>query len=266
MMKAEALRKRFLTGPLVIGGHTFLDDPAITEMLGYHGYEFVWIDGEHGPFDKKRLLDHIMAAASGGCASFVRVPWNDPVIIKPVLEMGPDGIIAPMVTTREEAEAFVQACSYPPRGVRGFGPRRASRYGNIDKVTYVTHAEEYMLRIIQIEHIRAVENLEEICDVDGIDLLIVGPNDLSASMGTLEDTHAPCMTPVYDRIAEVARKKHMPFGVSIGPDDNIAIQEWLARGIQVMSCGDDISFIAQGAVSTIAKVKKAKDEIGNSLK
>lgn len=261
MILAQELRRRFREGPLVIGGHTFLDDPAITEMLGYHGYEFVWIDGEHGPFDKKRLLDHIMAAASGGCASIVRVPWNDPVIIKPVLEMGPDGIIAPMVTDARQARDFVAACSYPPRGVRGYGPRRASMYGAIGKAEYVTTAESRMLRIIQIEHIDAVNHLEEICDVAGIDLLIVGPNDLSASMGTLTDTHAEIMLPIYDRIAAVCRQKGMPFGVSIGPQDTQALQEWLARGVQVISCGDDISFIASGARATISQIKACKERL-----
>ena len=257
---AQQLRQRMRTGPLLKGGHTFLDDPAITEMLGYHGYEFVWIDGEHGSFDKKRTLDHIMAAASGGCASFVRVPWNDPVILKPILEMGPDGIIAPMVTTAEEARAFISACAYPPEGIRGYGPRRASRYGAISKETYVRTAMERMLHIVQIEHIRAVENLEAICDVPGIDLLIVGPNDLSASMGTLTDTHAPCMLPLYDRIAEVCKRKGMPFGVSIGPDDTTAMREWIARGIQVLSCGDDVSFIARGAQETLRTIRTLAGE------
>lgn len=255
MNHVNRLRKRFLEGPLVIGGHTFLDDPAITEMLGFHGYEFVWIDGEHGPFDKKRLLDHIMAAASGGCASFVRVPWNDPVLLKPVLEMGPDGIIVPMVTDAQGARDFIAACSYPPIGVRGFGPRRAAKYGMISKKDYVETASDRMLHIIQIEHIQAVEHLEEICDVEGVDLLIVGPNDLSASMGTLSDTRAPIMMPIYDRIAEICKRKGMPFGVSIGPDDRASIQEWIERGVNVISCGDDISFISSGARQTIGMIQ-----------
>lgn len=262
MIRAQELRKRFREGPLVIGGHTFLDDPAITEMLGFHGYEFVWIDGEHGPFDKKRLLDHIMAAAAGGCASIVRVPWNDPVLIKPVLEMGPDGIIAPMITDAQQAHAFVAACRYPPKGVRGYGPRRASMYGAIGKADYISTAESRMLRVIQIEHIDAVNHLEEICDVEGIDLLIVGPNDLSASMGTLADTHADMMLPIYDRISSICRRKKMPFGVSIGPGDTMAMREWLARGVNVLSCGDDISFIASGARATIRRIKEFQEEAG----
>ena len=99
--KAQVIREKMKRGDVVIGGHTFYIDPSITEALGLHGFEFVWIDGEHSAFDKGSTLAHIMAAAAADTASIVRVPWNDPVLVKPVLEMGPDGIIFPMVCTAE---------------------------------------------------------------------------------------------------------------------------------------------------------------------
>lgn len=201
------------------------------------------------------LLSHIVAAQTTKAASFVRVAWNDPVLIKPVLDMGPDGLIAPMVLTAKEAKAFVDACLYPPRGVRGFGPRLARQYGALSTSEYISAAKDRMLRIIQIEHITAVENLHDILKVAGVDLIIVGPNDLSASMGHLGDTRNAEMLPVYDRIAQIAKRCGMPFGVSLGPDDERSIQQWLRRGARVISCGDDVSFIAKGAQTTLAKIK-----------
>lgn len=255
MCQAERIRAKLRAGRLIVGGHTFLKDPAITEMLGFHGYEFVWIDGEHGAFNPETLLLHIVAADAAGTASFVRVAWNDPVVIKPVLDMGPDGLIAPMICTEEEARAFVRACSYPPEGVRGFGPRRACRYGAVDTPAYAREAQARMLRIPQIEHIEAVRNLAAIIAVRGIDLVIIGPNDLSASMGHLGDTRHPDMMPVYDEIAAVCVRAGMPFGVSLGPTDMVSADEWKKRGASLIGCGDDISFISIGARKTIAAIR-----------
>ena len=104
LSKARQIREKMRRGETVIGAHTFYLDPSITEALGLHGFEFVWIDGEHSAFDKAGTNLHIMAAAAADTASIVRVPWNDPILVKPILEMGPDGIIFPMIRTAEEAK------------------------------------------------------------------------------------------------------------------------------------------------------------------
>jgi len=253
--RAELLREKFRKHELVVGGHVFFTDAEITEQLGDHGYEFVWIDAEHSAFDLNCILGHIIAAAAAGTASFVRVAWNDPVRIKPVLEMGPDGLILPMVCTREEAEDAVRSCSYPPKGVRGFGPRRANRYNEMDTLDFLEQAERSFLRILQIEHQRAVENLEEILQVEGIDLLIVGPNDLSASYGLLGHTRDPRMMPVYDEIAAKCKAAGKPFGVSLGPADRDSIRDWVRRGASAVGCADDVSFISMGCKDTLEFVR-----------
>lgn len=249
--RAERLRARFRNHELVVGGHVFYTDPEITEQLGAHGFEFVWIDAEHSAFDLQCILAHIMAAASADTASIVRVAWNDPVRIKPVLEMGPDGLILPMVCTREEAEAAVRSCTYPPRGVRGFGPRRANWYGAMDTPEYLEQADRSFLRILQIEHQTAVEHLDEILQVEGIDLLVVGPNDLSASYGLLGHTRDARMMPVYDEIAAKCRAADMPFGVSLGASDRASMADWIRRGVCFLGCGDDISYISMGCRATM---------------
>lgn len=255
MTRAIRLREKLSRGELIVGGHVFLTDPEVTESLGMHGFEFVWIDAEHSAFDRTEILAHVVAAAAADTASFVRVAWNDPVIIKPVIEMGPDGIILPMVSTAEEARAAVAACRYPPAGVRGFGPRRANAYGAVDTADYLAHADERLLKIMQIEHVRAVENLEEILTVPGVDLIIVGPNDLSASVGHLGDTRHPDVIALYDQIERVAKRMKKPFGVSLGAGDRVSIEDWVRRGAALIGCGDDLSYLSMGSKATLSYVR-----------
>lgn len=249
--KAQLIREKMQRGETVIGAHTFYIDPSITEALGLHGFEFVWIDGEHSAFDKAGTLSHIIAAAAADTASIVRIPWNDPVLVKPVLEMGPDGVIFPMVCSAEEARKAVASCMYPPKGVRGFGPRRANHYGAISNEEYLAHPEEKFLRIVQIEHVDAVHNLREILSVEGIDFPLVGANDLSASIGHLGDTRHPEVRALCEEIVQVCREMGRPFGVSLGAGDHEAISYWIDKGVSFIGCGDDISHISMGCQATM---------------
>lgn len=251
MDKARAILDALKQHRLVIGGHVFLTDPSISEAMANFGYDFIWIDAEHGPFDKERLLAHVVAANGGGAAAIVRVASNDPAIIKPVLEMGVDGIIVPMVCTKAEAEKAVAACRYPPAGLRGFGPRRANRYGRIPMDEYLRGADASILKIVQIEHVDAVRNLVDILSVEGLSAVIIGPNDLSASAGRLGQLRHPEMPPLYESIVKTCKLRGMPCGVSIGPGDRDWISYWLGLGVDFISCGDDISFLSDGATRTI---------------
>lgn len=255
MDKARMISDAFAEGKLVIGGHVFLTDPSISEAMASFGYDFLWIDAEHGPFDKERVLAHVVAANGAGSAAFVRVAGNDPILIKPILEMGIDGIIIPMVCTAEEAKRAVAACLYPPRGNRGFGPRRAIRYGAIPMDEYLATADSSFLKIVQIEHVEAVKNLRPILAVKGLDAVIIGPNDLSASIGKLGKLGDPEVVALYDEIVAVCKKAGKPCGVSIGPGDRKFIQEWIGRGVDFISCGDEISFMAIGAAQTMAHIR-----------
>jgi 2-dehydro-3-deoxyglucarate aldolase/4-hydroxy-2-oxoheptanedioate aldolase len=261
MEKAQVLLSRMKQGSCkVVGGHVFFTDPSISAAMATFGYDFIWIDGEHGPFDKQNLLMHVMAVNEGGSAAFVRVPANDPTLIKPVLEMGIDGIIIPMVLTEEEARKAVSACLYPPKGIRGFGPRRAIHYGNTNLQTYLEGSEDSFLRIVQIEHEIAVSNIEAILSVDGLDAIIIGPNDLSASVGLLGQSLHPRVLEMGKTIITAAKKAGKPVGVSIGPDEE-TIKIWMALGVDFLSVGDDISFLQQGAKRTIGFVSKQSEEI-----
>jgi 2-keto-3-deoxy-L-rhamnonate aldolase RhmA len=253
--KAQEILHRARDNQLVIGAHVFFANFEIAEAFGFMGYDFVWIDGEHSAFDKEKTLMNIIAANSGGTASFVRVPWNDPVLIKPILEMGPDGIIIPMIASAEEARRAVAACMYPPEGMRGFGPRRANRYGTVDNDTYLSNVNQSFLRIMQIEHYKAVESLEEIMDVPGVDVIMVGPNDLSGSLGLLGQTRHPEVMKWFDKLAAKCIKANMPFGTSLGASDTESIKDWVDRGVSLIGCADDLGFVTSGGQEILAMVK-----------
>jgi len=255
MDKAHLLRDAFASGRLLIGGHVFLNDPSIAEAMSMFGYKALWIDGEHGTFDKEKILAHIVAANGAGAAAIVRVVGNDPYAIKPVLEMGPDGLIVPMVCSAEEAKRMVDACTYPPSGSRGFGPRRANRYGSQTAAEYLENADRSIVKIAQIEHIKAVENIDGILGVEGLDAVVIGPYDLSGSVGRLGQLTHPDLIALYDRIVAACKAKGKPCGVSIGPSDQEYMRAWIQRGVDFIFCGDDLAFMAMGAKQTIGFIE-----------
>lgn len=254
MNKSIELLRRMKNKELLIGTHVHLADLSIAEQMGVLGFDFVWIEGEHSPLDKQIILGHIIAAKAGGTASLVRIPWNDPVLAKPILEMGPDGIIFPFIRTAEEARVAVAACTYPPKGIRGFGPRRANRYGTQPAVEYLEGVDASFLRIMQIEHVDAVNNLEEILAVDGVDTIVVGPNDLSGSIGLLGQTRHPEVMALMDKIGEKCNAAKVPFGVSMGVD-KVSLTDWVRRGAVWIGAGNDVSYIAQAGSDTIKLIR-----------
>ena len=247
--KLEKIRGKFAKGAPVIGTHVFLRDLCISEMIGNLDYDFVWIDGEHTGIDRASFLQHIIAMNGTHAACFVRVPWNDAVLVKPVLDMGVDGVIFPYIRSAEDARRAVASCEYPPAGVRGFGPLRANKYGLIGAGDYVKAATKDIFKIIQIEHIDAIYSIEEILAVPGIDMIVCGPNDLSGSMGLLLETRHPRVMQAMDAMAEACKRHSIPFGVSMGPAaDNM--RDWLRRGASFLSLGSDAGYIMDGAIAT----------------
>jgi 2-dehydro-3-deoxyglucarate aldolase/4-hydroxy-2-oxoheptanedioate aldolase len=162
-----------------------MSDPVVTELLGQLDYDFFWVDTEHGPIDYYGLQLVLMAATASDTETLVRVPWNDTVMVKRVLDLGPAGIIFPSIRTVEEARHAMKACLYPPEGERGCGPSRAVRWGACPLPKYIERSKDVICRTIQIEHADTVTNLKEIVKIPEIDAYIFGPADLSGSIGEL---------------------------------------------------------------------------------
>ena len=165
--------------------------PAITEVLACMGYDFVVIDQEHGAGSLGDAVAMLRACDAAGCPAIVRVPWNDQVYLKRILDVGAQSLMIPMVETAGEAAAAVAACRYPPAGRRGYAApsMRCSRYGRIED--YIQGANAQLLIICQIESAAAAGRAAEIAGVDGVDMVLIGVNDLAGSIGRLERLGEP---------------------------------------------------------------------------
>lgn len=234
-------KEKLKAGQKLIGFEVDLADPCIAEMAAMQGYDFLWIDTEHEAMDYETVLMQIIACHSGGAASLVRIPWNEPYLAKRVLEMGPDGIIFPMVNSAEEAKQAMDSCVYPPHGKRGFGPRRACGYCGEDLFAFIERANDSMCRFVQVEHVDAVNNLDEILRIPFLDGLILGPCDLSGSIGLLNDIYHPDVMALIDKTAAKCNAAGMPLGIAVGANSTEQIRFWLDKGCQFICSGADMS-------------------------
>ena len=255
-MSEKTIRERLKSGELLFGTEVDLCDPCITEMTGRMGYDFIWIDTEHEAIDYHTALMHIIAAKAAGTASFVRIPQNEPYLAKRILEMGPDGIIFPMINNEIELKKAMDSCLYPPDGTRGFGPRRAANYGAEDMDEYISGYKDSVLRFAQIESEEAALKIDAMCKVPFVDGFIFGPCDLSGTVGRLNDIKNPKVLSLIDNVIEKCRSANIPVGIAIGSDSEEDIKFWLDRGIQFVSAGSDISAIVSANRARINIINK----------
>ena len=250
---------KLAAGELAIGSHVAFGSPFLTEMIAGTGFDFIWIDAEHGALDRGDIQTHLLACRAAGAAGLVRVPGNDPNQIKSVLDMGADGVIIPMVNTAADAEAAAAATHYPPVGIRGMGLRRACNYGLWDKDEYVENTDRHVWTVAQIEHVDAMDQLAEIAAVPGISAFVIGPNDFSMSLRTPTRTVRPTdpeAQAYFDQIAKTLRESKKPFGVS-GVCSKAFVQQWLDRGASFLSVNFDFHYIINGAKTALEQVREA---------
>lgn len=198
-----------------IGTHVSMTDPCICELFGYLGFDYIWIDMEHTTIDYKTLLCHLNGAKAAGVDAIVRVPEYDFVSLKKVLEMGPAGIVLPMIKSIEQAQKLIDFTFYPPKGNRGFGPSRAIRYGVDDVNEYIKEGSNDLLRFIQIEHVDAVKILPQLLKIDGIDGFIIGPCDLSGSVNELNMVFGATTSHLIEEILKEVRAARKVIGAVI---------------------------------------------------
>jgi 2-keto-3-deoxy-L-rhamnonate aldolase RhmA len=251
--------EKIKNGETAIGTHVQMGSPMIMDIMGRVGFDAVWIDTEHTAIDKDNLLNHIISLSGHGTAAIVRIPWNDAVLAKPVLEMGPDGIIFPYVRSADDVDRAMKSCIYPPYGCRGFGPIRANNYGMMTNDEYFNYYIENTMRIAQIEHVDAVECIDEILKVQYLSAIVLGPNDLSGSLGLLGRQEHPDVQACFDKVAEAANKAGIPWGVSTGYNlgsGGGGLQKWIDRGAKFLFIGSDVSYVAGGAAQTYSEVSQ----------
>ncbi len=232
-----------------LGAVITLNDPTVAELAGYAGMDFIWIDSEHNAFNMETIKNMVIAAKAGNCAPLVRVRSNDSDLIKPVLDMAPAGVIIPMVCTKAAAEKAVAACKYPPVGIRGCGVRRAVGYGSVEWSDYLAKSAQEPWVIVQIEHVEAVRNLDEILTVPGIDSICIGPCDLSGSMGILNQMSDPKLNALLDEVCAKVKAAGKILGTAAGD-----LPRWKERGVDWFAGTSDWGAIA-GAFRNFSKEK-----------
>lgn len=237
-------------GKVALGAWVTIGNPEVAEMLSLLGFDWLLFDVEHAPLDYQ-LLEHMLMAVRGDTTPLVRVPFNDPVYVKRVLDLGPAGILFPLVNTRDDAQRAVASTRYPPKGVRGVGPRRAAFYG-LKTEEYFERADEVLV-IVQVETREAVENIHDILAVDGVSAFFIGPNDLSFSYGCRSWREEPVLKAL-ERAAEASKSSGVPGGMYCSDTDSL--KKALELGFKLIALGSDYRFLVSGARSRLEEARK----------
>ncbi len=246
----RSFKERMRSGEVLIGVVVETPEPDVAELMGTLGFDWFWIDMEHCPLDFKDVQTILQAIGRCEAATLVRVPWNDPVYIKRALDLGPTGVIVPWVNNGEEARKAVVACKYPPEGIRGCGPRRPTLYKGFTE--YVREANENMVVVVQIETGDAVRNLREIVSVPGVDGTIVGPADLSASLGCLGYPNDPEVAEAIRLVADAHRGAKVCPGIASNPND---AEKHIELGFRLVNVGSDLGLMKMAATETLRRIR-----------
>lgn len=251
----NALRSRLAAGQRSINGWLSLPSGYSAEIMARHGWHSLTVDMQHGVQDYASMVQCFQAISGFPVTPMVRVPTNEPGIVGKALDAGAWGVICPMVNSAEDASAFVSACRYPPAGRRSNGPNRAAGYAEVQP--YQAFANDEVLALPMIETAEAVEALESILDVPGVDGVYVGPTDLAFSLGLppVFDTDNPELLSIYRRIVVEARKRGR-FAAIHTMDPAYAVR-MLDLGFGFVTVGGDAVFIAKGARATVDALKGA---------
>jgi len=246
----EKLRSRSLT----VGSWLTLAHPGIAEIMAQAGFEWLVVDLEHSVITIREAEELIRVIALSGCQPLVRLSTNDAVQIKRVMDAGAHGVIVPMVNSAEEARKAVEAVFYPPRGTRGVGLARAQGYGSCFE-DYREWLDREAIVIVQVEHIRAVENLDDILAVEGVDGFIVGPYDLSGSLGIPGKFDHVRMMEAMNRIQSFMSRYAKPGGYHVVEMDAEQLRQRVAEGYRFIAYSVDTRMLDRCCRSAIAEVR-----------
>ena len=245
-------KRALKAGKPQIGLWSSLSSNYTVEVIAGAGFDWILLDTEHSPTDLENLLTQLQAAAPYPAHAVVRVPWNDMVTMKRVLDIGAQSLLVPYVSTRTEAQSAVSYTRYPPAGVRGVaGTTRATRFGRVKD--YAKRAHEEICLLVQVETKSALDNVEAICGIEGVDGVFIGPADLHASMGHTGEVAHPKVKPLIDDAIRRIRKCGSAPGI-LTPNEADA-RHWLECGALFVAVGADVGILARGAEALAAKFK-----------
>lgn len=242
MFKINRVKEKLKNNQLTIGSWVTLAHLSIPEIMATANFDWLVVDMEHSVIEIGDAQTLISAIESKGIVPLVRVGENNPYLIKRVMDAGAYGVIVPMVNTREDTEKAVKAVKYPMLGTRGVGLARAQKYGTgFDE--YNAKLNDSSIVIAQIEHIEAVKNLEEIISVKGVDGCIIGPYDLSGSLGVAGQFEHPDMIDAINRVEDICKKSNFPLGFHVITPDNNLVKEKIEKGYKFIAFSLDFMFL-----------------------
>jgi 4-hydroxy-2-oxoheptanedioate aldolase len=251
-MRPNTVKQLWREGKPAIGGWLSIPSTTTAEVMAQQGFDWLCVDTQHGLIDYTNALPMLQVISSGPAMPFVRVPWNEPSIIMKYLDAGAYGIIVPMIETKADAEAAVRAFRYPPIGIRSFGPARATIYGGSD---YGEKANDELALILMIETASAIEHLDEIASVPGVDALYIGPADLSQSLGLGPRYNAdnPKHAETVTRIREACERHGLAPGVHTS--GQALTNRYIKEGFKMLLLTGDNGGIAQNAQRELGAIK-----------
>ena len=255
-MRKNKLKELFKSGKPIINSWLAVPSSFSAEVMANQGWDSLTIDMQHGLIDYSNAISMLQSISTTETTPMARVNWNEPGQIMKILDAGCYGIICPMVSNKREAENFVRACQYPPKGYRSFGPIRATIYGGDD---YAKNANEEILKLAMIETKEALEKLDEILDTPNLDGIYIGPADLSLAVDEEPGFDRPENTRAYKeiiRILDGAKKRNLLAGLHNGTAEYA--QKMIDKGFNLVTVGSDSRYIAAGSKSDLEKLKGIK--------
>ena len=254
-MRQNSLRETWTSGGAAVNGLLAIPNGFSAETMAHQGWDTLTVDLQHGVVDYQAMVTMLQAISTTPTVPVVRVPWLEPGILMKTLDAGAYGVICPMVNTREDAQKLVAYTHYAPRGTRSFGPVRALLYGGAD---YPQHANDTIVTFAMIETAKALDNLDDILSVEGLDAIYIGPSDLSLALGctpTFDDVD-PKAAEAIDHILERAKAHGVVAGIHNGTAES-ALKR-IAKGFQFVTVSSDARLIAAGAQQIIGKMRAGK--------
>ncbi|MBI5254857.1 MAG: 2,4-dihydroxyhept-2-ene-1,7-dioic acid aldolase [Burkholderiales bacterium] len=251
-MRPNRLREIWKSGGAAVNGWLAIPNSFSAETMAHQGWDTLTIDLQHGVVDYPAMVTMLQAISTTPTVPVVRVPWLEPGILMKTLDAGAYGVICPMVNTREEAQKLVAYTHYAPRGTRSFGPVRALLYGGAD---YPQHANDTIVTFAMIETAQALDNLDQILSVEGLDAVYIGPSDLSLALGCTPtfDALDPKAAEAVDHILARAQAHGVVAGIHNGSPE--AALQRIAKGFQFVTVSSDARLIAAGAQQVMATMR-----------
>ena len=258
-MRENRLRSIWAKGEAVVNGWLSIPSAFSAEVMAHQGFDSLVVDMQHGVVDYQVAVTMLQAISTTSTVPLVRVPWNDPAHIQKALDAGAYGIICPMVNNRAEAEKFVGSCRYAPLGYRSSGPIRASLYGGAD---YHMKANDIVLAFGMIETQEALDNLDDILSVKGLDAIYVGPSDLSISLGYAPGGDKPdaWMMDALKRILDACRRHKVQPGIHCGAPSYA--KKMIEMGFTFVTVGGDTRFLTVGATTAALEMREGAAKPG----